>query len=134
MLAEPLAVLRRGGIMIAGDDAGAGFARLQHVVQLAPDVFKLDISLTQDVGSSTARTALGGALIEFVHRTGALLVIEWIETDLDLRPSSDLGADAVQGYLVGRPTPLPADLSSEVVTDLLGVQGGAPAAAHGSMR
>jgi len=106
------------------DDAGAGFASLQHIVRLAPDVIKLDISLTQDVGSSAVRRALGGGLVEFVHHTGATLVVEGIEDEADLRTWSELGADAVQGYLVGRPGAPTTDLASPIITALLDSQSG----------
>lgn len=104
--------LRAAGVLVAVDDAGAGFASLQHIVEVLPDVIKLDLTLTQDVSSSPARRALGGALIEFVHHIGATLVVEGIETEEDLDVWVGLGADAVQGYLVGRPGPLPVPLVS----------------------
>ena len=119
LLEVPLAALRDAGVMIAVDDAGAGFASLQHIVRLSPDVIKLDISLAQNVGPSGARRALGGALVEFVHHTGAMLVVEGIENDADLLAWSELGADAVQGFLVGRPATVPADLASPIITALL---------------
>lgn len=115
LLEEPLGRLRQAGVRIAVDDAGAGFASLHHIVELAPDIIKLDISLTQNVTSSPTRRALGGALIDFVHRTGAMLVVEGIEAESDLGIWVGLGADAVQGYLVGRPGPLPADALSPAV-------------------
>jgi EAL domain-containing protein (putative c-di-GMP-specific phosphodiesterase class I) len=123
LLEEPLAALRDAGVMIAVDDAGAGFASLQHIVRLSPDVIKLDISLTQNMGSSPVRRALGRAFVEFVHRTGAMLVVEGIEDEADLRAWSELDADAVQGYLLGRPDVSTADLASPVITALLDSQG-----------
>lgn len=107
LIAGPLAALRSAGALIAVDDTGAGFSSLRHIVQVQPDIIKLDISLTQQVSTSPARRALGGALVEFVQRTGAMLVLEGIETHGDLEVWTDMGADAVQGYLVGRPGPLP---------------------------
>ncbi|HEY3436278.1 MAG TPA: EAL domain-containing protein [Actinotalea sp.] len=119
LLTEPLQALRDAGVLIAVDDAGAGFASLQHIVEIFPDVIKLDISLTQEVATSPVRQALGGALIDFVHRTGALLVVEGVETVEDLAAWSTMGADAVQGYVVGRPGALPvAAVSPTVVTNL----------------
>jgi EAL domain-containing protein (putative c-di-GMP-specific phosphodiesterase class I) len=118
LIAEQIGPLRSGGVRIAVDDAGAGFASLRHIVQLAPDVIKLDMSLTQHVESSPVRRALAGSLIEFVQYTGAMLVVEGIENHADLAAWSALGADAVQGYLVGRPGPLPAPNRCSLVTSL----------------
>src|SRR5690606_10697798 len=88
---------------VAVDDARAGFSSLQHVVQVLPDVVKLDLSLTQDVARSAVPRALGGALIEFVHGMGATLVVEGAESVADLEVWTVLGADAVQGNVAGRP-------------------------------
>ena len=120
LLRERLLDLRIAGAQIAVDDAGAGFASLQHIVQIAPDIIKLDLSLTQDVGSSPLRRALAGSLIEFAERTGALLVVEGIESEADLTVWTALGAHAVQGFLVGRPGPLPVAASSALVRSLRG--------------
>lgn len=118
LLQGSVAQLRALGAKIAVDDAGAGFASLRHVVQLAPDTIKLDMSLTQDLAASPLRRALAGALIEFAHSSGANLVVEGIEEQADLSAWCGLGAYAVQGYLVGRPGPLPAADLSPVVEAL----------------
>ena len=51
-LAETLAPLRAQGLRLAVDDAGAGFASLRHIVQLAPDIVKaaIDGRLPQGLG------------------------------------------------------------------------------------
>ena len=85
-------------------------------MQLAPEIIKLDISLTQGVESSALRGALAGALIDFAQRTDAQLVVEGIEEIGDLMTWTTLGADAVQGYLVGRPGALPVALHSALIT------------------
>ncbi|WP_197024672.1 EAL domain-containing protein [Cellulomonas sp. KRMCY2] len=109
--------LRFMGVKIAVDDAGAGFASLRHIVQLAPDTIKLDMSLTQNLAGSPLRRALAGSLIEFAHRTGAQLVVEGIEEVGDLTTWASLGAHAVQGFLVGLPQSLPVPGVSPVITN-----------------
>jgi len=121
VLVERLVRVRQAGVQIAIDDAGAGFASLRHIVNLAPDITKLDISLTQDLASSQVRRALGEAMITFVHRMDGLLVVEGIETVADLTAWAELGADAVQGYLTGYPGSLPAERLSASVIALLGI-------------
>jgi EAL domain-containing protein (putative c-di-GMP-specific phosphodiesterase class I) len=117
LLQDTVHVLRDLGVRIAVDDAGAGISSLRHIVQLAPEVIKLDISLTQGVGTSTLRRTLAGTLIDFARRTGAELIVEGIEEISDLDTWTLLGADAVQGFLVGRPGPLPvAAFSGLIVT------------------
>lgn len=95
--------LRSDGIRFAVDDAGSGFSSLHHVVELAPELLKLDASLVQRVAASPVRQALGRAMAEFAEQIGATLVVEGIETEEDLRVWRHLGATAGQGYLLGRP-------------------------------
>ena len=104
LLRDTVDRLRDIGVKIAVDDAGAGVASLHHIVQLAPDAIKLDISLTQDMAGSSLRRSLATALVEFAYRTSALLVVEGIETEADVAAWRALGAHAVQGNYTGRPS------------------------------
>jgi EAL domain-containing protein (putative c-di-GMP-specific phosphodiesterase class I) len=96
------------GVEIAVDDAGAGFASLRHVIELRPGYVKLDISLIRGVGDDGARQALVAGMVHFAAETGCLLVAEGIETDTELAALRRLGIGLGQGYLLGRPGPLPA--------------------------
>ncbi|HQY34579.1 EAL domain-containing protein [Actinotalea sp.] len=120
-LLERVAALRALGVRIAVDDAGAGISSLRHIVQLAPDIIKLDMSLTQDVGASPLRRALAASIVEFADRTGAQLLVEGIETVEDLLAWTRIGAHAVQGYLVGSPADLP--VASQLGDNLRGGPG-----------
>lgn len=115
LLQGTIDALRFMGVKIAVDDAGAGFASLRHIVQLAPDTIKLDMSLTQNLAGSPLRRALAGSLIEFAQRTGAQLVVEGIEEVPDLAAWAALGAHAVQGFLVGFPQSLPVPGTSPLI-------------------
>jgi EAL domain-containing protein (putative c-di-GMP-specific phosphodiesterase class I) len=110
-LATSLQRLRDTGAKIAVDDVGAGIASLRHIVRIAPDTIKLDISLTQHLRHDPVRRALARALVQFAQDTGTLLVAEGIESEADLVMWRRLGADGGQGYLLARPGPLPIQLS-----------------------
>jgi EAL domain-containing protein (putative c-di-GMP-specific phosphodiesterase class I) len=107
-LGTAMSALRAHGVRLAVDDAGAGFASLRHIVRLAPEIIKLDLSLTQDIRHDPIRRALADALIRFADQTGSWLIAEGIESMADLTAWRGLGAQAAQGYLLGRPGPLPA--------------------------
>jgi EAL domain-containing protein (putative c-di-GMP-specific phosphodiesterase class I) len=104
-LRESLAPLRRAGVRFAVDDAGAGYASLRHILQLAPDVIKLDISLTRRIDASRAQLAMAAALVAFGRETGALLVAEGIEEEGELQTLLALGVELGQGYYLARPAP-----------------------------
>jgi diguanylate cyclase (GGDEF)-like protein len=100
-----LAGLRERGAKIALDDAGAGYAGLQHVVRIRPDIIKLDRSLVSGVDTDAERLALIESFAAFSARTGALLCAEGIETDEELAVLVDARVDLGQGYRLGRPGP-----------------------------
>lgn len=101
-----LAPLRRLGLRVAIDDAGAGYASLRHVLNLQPDLIKLDRSLVHAIDSDATRRALASALIAFAHETRARIVAEGVETEAELRVLERLGAHCAQGFFLGRPLPL----------------------------
>jgi diguanylate cyclase (GGDEF)-like protein len=97
--------LRARGAKIALDDAGAGYAGLQHVVRIRPDIIKLDRSLVRGVDDDAERLALIESFAAFSARTGALLCAEGIETDEELAVLVEARVDLGQGYRLGRPGP-----------------------------
>jgi PAS domain S-box-containing protein len=103
-LVDALAPLRSQGLRIAVDDAGAGFSSMRHILHLHPDIIKLDRSLIAGINQAPGQRALGAAMVEFAHQTGAQLVAEGIETKAELQAVTTLGMHAGQGYLLDRPT------------------------------
>jgi PAS domain S-box-containing protein len=104
LLAAALEPLRRRGLRIAVDDAGSGFASMRHILQLRPDIIKLDRSLIGGISEDTGLRALGATMVEFARQINATLVAEGIETRADLATVTGLGMSAGQGYLLGRPS------------------------------
>jgi EAL domain-containing protein (putative c-di-GMP-specific phosphodiesterase class I) len=102
-----LAPLRAAGMRLAVDDAGAGFASFRHILQLRPDVIKLDASLIRQIDQRPDSRALASALIKFAQETGCRMVAEGVETPAELRVLRELAVNKAQGYLLGRPGPLP---------------------------
>ncbi len=93
---------------IAVDDTGSGYSSLQHLVELAPDVIKIDIALVRNIDSDAAKQAMVDAVTSFAERTGASVVAEGIETEAQRHTLRTLGLHLGQGYLLGRPAPLTA--------------------------
>lgn len=93
---------------IAIDDVGAGHSGLQQIVELAPDIIKLDMSLTRNIHCDPVRSALGLAMVDFTRCIGAKVLAEGIEVQAELDALKGLGVELGQGYLLGRPQPLPA--------------------------
>jgi EAL domain-containing protein (putative c-di-GMP-specific phosphodiesterase class I) len=92
-------------VMLAVDDAGAGFASLRHILELRPQFVKLDGSIVRGIGASPAKQALVAGLSYFAIRTGSVLIAESIESASAVRTLLDLGVSLGQGYYLGRPVP-----------------------------
>jgi EAL domain-containing protein (putative c-di-GMP-specific phosphodiesterase class I) len=107
-LLAALAPLRAEGARLSVDDAGAGFASLKHILNLNPDIVKLDITLTKAIDIDPARRALAAALVYFANDTQSQIIAEGVETESELSILKFLGITMGQGYLLGRP----ADLAS----------------------
>ncbi|HUH08376.1 MAG TPA: EAL domain-containing protein [Egibacteraceae bacterium] len=99
--------LRAKGIRLAVDDAGSGFASLRHILQMAPDIIKLDISLTHGIDHDSVLRALGYSLASFASAIDAAVVAEGVETEQELNALGFLGVRYGQGYFLRRPGPLP---------------------------
>lgn len=105
-LRDAIMPLRSAGVRLAIDDAGAGFSSFSHIVQMTPDIIKLDMGLTRDVDRDPVRRSLTAALISFAGETGAAITAEGIETRAELEALRELGAASGQGFYLGRPAPL----------------------------
>jgi EAL domain-containing protein (putative c-di-GMP-specific phosphodiesterase class I) len=104
LLTTRIEQLRAFGVRLAVDDAGAGFASFRHILRLAPEYIKLDRTLIENIADDPARRALAAAVVLFAFEMGSAVVAEGVETLAELRMTQTLGIDAVQGYLLGRPT------------------------------
>jgi EAL domain-containing protein (putative c-di-GMP-specific phosphodiesterase class I) len=108
-LRKSLEPLRERGLKLAIDDAGAGYASLQHIVELKPDLIKIDRSLIHRLASDPARRSVVSSFVLVGRELGALVVAEGAENHEDLAAAADLGVDGAQGYLIARPSTDPRD-------------------------
>lgn len=108
---------REQGLRIAVDDAGAGFANFRHILNLRPDIIKLDLSLTRNIDQDASRQALVSGVIRFAQEMGSELVAEGVETETELCALQALGVDSAQGYLRYKP------MRFDEVSTLLGSAG-----------
>jgi EAL domain-containing protein (putative c-di-GMP-specific phosphodiesterase class I) len=109
-LTTSLRVLRARGVRIAIDDAGAGFSSLRHTLRLAPDIVKLDISITRDIDSDRGRRALASAMISFADEMDMAIVAEGVETEAENAVLQELGVPFGTGIPVRSPGALLARL------------------------
>jgi GAF domain-containing protein len=113
-----LEALRARGARIAVDDAGAGYAGLQQLIRIKPDILKLDRSLVQGVHADDAKIALLEALSRFAVTTGAAVCGEGIEEVDELRTLARLDVTYAQGYALARPGPAWPEIDGELAAEV----------------
>jgi EAL domain-containing protein (putative c-di-GMP-specific phosphodiesterase class I) len=96
-------VRSRTGAKLAVDDLGAGYSNLKRIVDLEPDVVKLDIQLTRGVDKNPRQRFLIKQLVILCSGLGAKIVAEGIETNDELAALRDAGVQFGQGYLLAKP-------------------------------
>lgn len=103
-LRSALAALR--GVWLSVDDAGAGYASMRHILELRPQIVKLDLGLVHRIDTDPVRQGLAAGLSHFAAQTATMLVAEGVETAEEAQTLRDLGILYAQGFLYGRPAPL----------------------------
>jgi EAL domain-containing protein (putative c-di-GMP-specific phosphodiesterase class I) len=96
--------LRRRGVKVAVDDLGSGFSTLRHVLQVSPDLLKLDVWLTRGIDHDPARAALASLFVSFGAHIGASVIAEGIEDEEERKTLASLGVQMGQGFLLGVPS------------------------------
>jgi EAL domain-containing protein (putative c-di-GMP-specific phosphodiesterase class I) len=100
-----LAEMRTRGMKIAVDDLGAGYSNLKYIVDLEPEIVKLDRELVANLRHDTRLYRLVCSLVKLCTDLGAQVVGEGIETEEELRAVIDAGVHFGQGYYLQRPSP-----------------------------
>jgi EAL domain-containing protein (putative c-di-GMP-specific phosphodiesterase class I) len=111
-LRERALALRQMGFRLAVDDLGAGYAGLNSLAKLQPDVVKIDMALIRQIDESTAKQRIVGSMARLCEEMKVMMVAEGVETPQERDTLGGLGCPILQGFLFARPT---RDLVAPVV-------------------
>jgi len=104
-VSEAVGMLRANGVRIALDDTGSGDVSFSSLLDVHADIIKIDVDITHGIASDPMKEAMAASLKSFADRLGAMSMAEGIETEEELERLRELGVQAGQGYLFGRPEP-----------------------------
>ena len=93
------------GVRLFLDDFGTGYSSLSYLRLFPVDAVKIDRSFIGNLVHDGTTKAIVRSVIDLSHELNLTVVAEGVETLVDLREVSALGADFVQGYRFGRPLP-----------------------------
>jgi len=97
-----LGELRLMGIDIALDDFGTGYSSLSYLVQLDPNVIKIDGSFVNSSMNSGPNELLLESIVALSHQLNVTLLAEGIETERQRNKLVGLGCRFGQGHLYSR--------------------------------
>ncbi|MFO1540523.1 MAG: putative bifunctional diguanylate cyclase/phosphodiesterase, partial [Chloroflexota bacterium] len=98
-----MAELRALGVRLAIDDFGAGYASLAYLKQLPANELKIDKAFIGALEHDARDRAIVKSSIDLAHDLGLKVVAEGVETQAAMDILTELGADLVQGWHLGRP-------------------------------
>ncbi|HZD91760.1 MAG TPA: EAL domain-containing protein, partial [Pseudolabrys sp.] len=99
--------LKAFGVRIAMDDFGTGYSSLSYLQSFPFDKIKIDKAFITDVTDSEQSATIVRAVIALRRGLALPVMAEGVETAEQLRFLADEHCNEVQGYLIGRPLPIP---------------------------
>ncbi len=100
--------LRANHVRFAVNDVGIGHDGLGQVAAARPEYLKLKRSIVRGIAADADRTRFMRGFSAFVRDTGCQVIAEGIETPEDLEAVRAAGIEFAQGFLLGRPAPVPS--------------------------
>ncbi len=108
-LAGPLRQLRQelnSSLRVAIDDFGTGASNFEAIIDLDPDLLKIDRSLIRDIHQHFGKRSLIESILTFSTTNEISLLAEGIEEKPELETLKDLGIEWMQGFYFAEPKPV----------------------------
>jgi len=119
--AKALLRLHELGVRLCLDDFGTGYSSLLYLMHLPVDEIKIDRSFVLALASDPDAGAIVRSAVGLGHNLGLRVVAEGLQDRASEGILIEAGCDAVQGFLVGRPSP------AAEVTEMLRAAASTPA-------
>jgi len=116
LLLKVRANLTKLNMGIATDDFGKGFAGMERIITMKPDMIKLDRSLVQDIHKDKPKQAMVKGLVDAARMSKTKMLAEGVELWEEAEVLQAMGIELIQGFLLHRPQPVEkilADLGIE---------------------
>lgn len=110
---EKIKALQNIGVTVAIDDFGTGYSALSYMPKLPFNALKIDRTFMREIMQRPEAKSMVHSLVVLAHELGMKVIVEGIENEAQLAIIKEIGANAVQGFLLGRPTPEPSQLLSQ---------------------
>lgn len=102
---EKVRHLRELGILISIDDFGTRYSSLNYLRKFPINTIKIDKSFVRDLDGHHSAFPIIHAIIGIARGFGMNLLVEGIETAMQMETLLELGCDVMQGYFFSKPLP-----------------------------
>jgi diguanylate cyclase (GGDEF)-like protein/PAS domain S-box-containing protein len=99
--------IRSQGVSIGFDDFGTGYSSLGYLEQYPIDTLKIDQSFVHNMSANHTRASIVRMIVQLAQEIGITVSAEGVETAEQASLLRACGCNLVQGYLYGKPVPLP---------------------------
>jgi EAL domain-containing protein (putative c-di-GMP-specific phosphodiesterase class I) len=97
---------KKQGFKIALDDVGEGYSNLNLLIDMKPDIIKIDRNIISEIDKSPMKKSVYKALYDIANSNGIKVLAEGIERIEEFKTLKSIGVDFVQGFYFGKPTPV----------------------------
>ncbi len=97
------------GISVAVDDFGTGYSNLSYLIDFSFGKLKIDRSFVSRMDTDAGTGAVVSTIVGLSRALGVSIIAEGVETESQAALLRAAGCEVVQGFLYGRPAPLPGE-------------------------
>ena len=95
------------GLTVAVDDFGTGYSNLSYLIDFSFHKLKIDRSFVSRIDTDSNSGAVVSTIVGLSRALGVHAIAEGVETESQATLLRAAGCDVFQGFLFGRPAPLP---------------------------
>ncbi len=107
--------LKKMNMSIAADDFGKGYAGLERILRIEPELIKLDRALIQNIHQEKIKRSYVKGLVAASQDSNATILAEGVECWEEAEVLQAMGVDLIQGFLLHMPQ------CTEKILDDLGI-------------
>lgn len=99
--------LKAEEVKVALDDVGAGYSGLYHLMEIHPDIAKLDLHIIRGAHENPIKRSILEGLVKACKDNNIEVLAEGVESVEDLNYLIGINVDMLQGFVFAKPSPNP---------------------------